>query len=391
MCLVSVSPYAKDLTQNDNETTTAKPTCPDFKMLNSLAPYLYPLIIEFAVVVTNMWLGVWENCGVGIIYQNPDDHLNDGHSSRRKSVATDGVPLEKLTGYENHNGGFIIGYFTLLLTLVLTMMYLFWLAGGLNIYTTHEANIVGYGVNVGLSAILLIAVIVATYRLYSLPTKSHDKKETGNTLRNKLTHLMDRRLLFGTGMALVIFKLNCLIAGAAKGEYLIVADSVISILASMGQTLFISAFALEKVCVTNYQRKVKPGRQSLELIRFTNLSLWFANTFILKSPTAKVIQYEVFGRVGWAAISNIFQPLTILHYFHAMVCVAEVVVDVYSDKHIYVMETFIEPASHPHPVSKLPVQGIPFDYVPSVSGSVWQPGPRLNIKTVFPRYRGFPC
>ena len=349
---------------------TDDPSCPAYSLMNTLSNYLFPLIIEFAVVVTNMWLGVWENCGVGIIYQNPEDRL-DGNNSRRKSILTDGMLMEKQTGYKNKNGGFIIGWLTLLFTLVVTLVYLFWVAGSLPVYTADQANMVGYAVNVGLSGLLLITVIVATYRLQSLPTKGHDaKKETGNTLQNKLAHLMDRRLLFGTGMALVIFKLNCLIAGAATGEYLIVADAVMSIVASMGQTMFIGAFALEKVCVTNYQRKVKPGRQSLELIRFSNLSLWIANTFILKSPSAKSVQYEVFGRVGWAAVSNIFQPLTILHYFHAMVCVAEVVVDVYSDKNIYTMEMTIEPASNPHPVSKLPVQGIPFDYVPSVSSSV---------------------
>ena len=365
-------PHAEVPVHYDEDPTNDGPECPPYSLMQTLSPYLYPLIIEFAVVVTNMWLGVWENCGVGIIYQSTGDRPNDGLSSRRKStILTDAVPLEKQTGYQNKNGGFLIGWLALLVTLVLTLLYLFGIAGDLTGLTPYEAILAGYGVSVGLSSLLVIAVIVATYRLHSLPSKGHEaKEETGNKVRNKLAHLMDRRMLFGTGMALVIFKLTCLVAGAAKGEYMIVADAIISILASMGQTLFINAFALEKVCVTNYQRKFKPGRQSLELIRFTNLSLWIVNTFVLKSPSAKVVQYKVFGQVGWAAISNIFQPLTILHYFHAMVCVADIVLDVYSDKNIYVMEMTIEPSSNPHPASKLPIQGIPFDYVPSVSSVV---------------------
>ena len=346
--------------------------CQSFStLINSLIPYLYPLIIEFSVLVTSMWISIWENCGVSIVYNKPEVKDNTEPQTRRRSVSkvTDqgeilrdiGCTMEKQSGYKNTNIGFLMGWLVLLLSLVVTIIFLFWVLSDHEHYT--EPNIIGtsYGSSMILSVMLMISVPVTVYGMRTLPShrklqQNHDEDHAHtDELRQHLGHSLDKRLLFITSMSLVIFKLLCIIAAISEGNVIIATDGVISAIASLMQTMFINSYALDKVCVTNYQRRVKPGRQGLEFIRCTNLALWIISTFLLKNTAAKSIQYEVFGTTAFAVLANVFQPLAILHYFHAMICVAEVVAGVYSDKHVYIMETvedyqdpFDDFDDHPH-------------------------------------------
>ena len=338
-------------------------------LVGGLAPYLYPLIIEFSVVVVSMWISVWENCGVGVTYSHPTNDKNHGASRgtlhRGISQATEVVPLEKMSGYKNQNIGFLLGWVILLGTVSLTLVFIFMLLDPTSYLYEGNPRVV-YSYSCVLSILLLIAMPVTGYRLSALPSKEnkkHKDEELGNKVRNHLSHVVDRRLLFITAMSMVIYKLLCLICGAATGQYVLLVDAVFSILAGMVGTVFIY-IAFEKYSFTHFHRKTKPGRQGLEFMRFTNLSLWIVNTFLLKSPVAREDLYELYGPVGGASLSNVFQPLTILFYFHSMICIAEVIVDVYSDKHVYTMETHEDHLPGIQLESSHPVEDVPFDYVP---------------------------
>ena len=44
-----------------------------------------------------------------------------------------------------------------------------------------------------------------------------------------------------------------------------------------------------------------------------------------------------YGEMEWSVLSNIFQPLAILYYFHAMIVVAETIHNVYTSKFVGVV------------------------------------------------------
>ena len=70
------------------------------------------------------------------------------------------------------------------------------------------------------------------------------------------------------------------------------------------------------------------------MLRVVNLCLWLVNTFLLENIETKRTFWLTYGQEGWTILSNIFQPLTILYHFHAMVTYAEVIGHSYSSKYI---------------------------------------------------------
>ena len=140
--------------------------------------------------------------------------------------------------------------------------------------------------------------------------------------------------MFITFVFLLVFKCLCIMSAVQQGDNIIIIDGILSIILGIMQTGFINSYAFSKVSTTENQRRYKPGRQGLEFIRLIELSLWLINTFLLKNFAAKTVLYAAFGTTGWAILGNIFQPLTILHYFHCMTCIASVIGHAYTDKHI---------------------------------------------------------
>ena len=131
-------------------------------------------------------------------------------------------------------------------------------------------------------------------------------------------------------MSLAIFKVFCLVAGFIQDELIIIVDGFTAIFASTAQTAFLNWFASRKRLAHAKQRRYKPGRQGLELLRCINIGLWLVNTFLLKATVAKKPLEETIGYMTWIITSNIVQPLTILYYFHSVMCIAGIIAQVHS-------------------------------------------------------------
>ena len=125
-----------------------------------------------------------------------------------------------------------------------------------------------------------------------------------------------------------------MISAIDQADYLIFCACLAQLLFGFAQTVFLNAFAAHKRTTKAEHFYKKPGRQGLEVLRTTNLALWLVNTFLLENTETKQVHWETFGHEGWTILSNIFQPLTILYHFHAMVCYAEVIAHSYSSKYI---------------------------------------------------------
>lgn len=78
----------------------------------------------------------------------------------------------------------------------------------------------------------------------------------------------------------------------------------------------------------------KPGRQGLEFIRVANLGLWLIQSFMMQNQVTRDVFFAVYGELTWTILANFLQPLNMLFFFHAVLCISEITGSIYSDKHI---------------------------------------------------------
>ncbi len=357
-------------------------------------PSTFPMLIEFCVVSSTMLMIVWENCGIGLDPEK-DEHKNfvglkkvssstasigdqettkriSSSSSVRFSVGDDdsGVSAgsrsdgddrsldSDLTMSDSATNnvfeisrpsqssnflGSVLGWLLLCGTLALTVSTTY------SLYQDEWDEVfelIPYGVSIVLSLCNIAAGCCTFSRLTKLTF--YDEELHASAVNQKglgflqcqhqcnVKHKMDRRLSTMTLLSLSALKIFSFIAALETSSYVVLVDAVVSMVFAVLQNLFLS-YAENKRVKTFDQLKDKPGLSGLEFIRITNFALWIDNTFLLKHPAIKASMNDAFGYMEWAVLSNIFQPLTILYYFHAMITVAEVIHHVYSPKFVGVI------------------------------------------------------
>ena len=386
-----------------------------------IAPYTFPLLIEFCVAATTILMGVWEKCGQGHHHESPSHPKNkmcipfdkpdpvflsnhgqgtaivlQGHDTnsmktkhrflsvadKRLSMISEGdveaPPADNIYDnygfktdesasfngtatcesvvasmdtrpvilftqknrklYYNNHVGFVAGWVLLSLTIVVIIIYSYM------IYSEHGytpgLQTAIYTNNLTLCVSCIIAIPVTGYVMSKLSFKDSElklakKARDGRELEIKPSGFnVDKNLLYQTFVALLAFQILTMISAVDQHDYLIFMAGLSQLVFGSMQTIFINWFATNKRATKTEHFYTKPGRQGLEFLRVTNLSLWLVNTFLLENTEAKRVHWQSFGHEGWTILSNIFQPLTILYHFHAMVCFAEIIVKSYSSKYI---------------------------------------------------------
>ena len=346
-----------------------------------IMPYTFPLLIEFNVMASTLALAIWDNCGHGLISpKEGDDDIVDEEGRKREvsslrtrnpSLATiqfDAITLEgpsldspafgrdnnssvfdpssdSVSGKDHANkyqynkkGGFILGWITICgaVGLVIVCLYIMYSVDG----TALNIEYTIYGANLALSALSLVIIPLTMNRMSTLTFRDDEikfllkmKHDKGTQFKHSNNHKLDNYLLIVTLLALFAFKIFSAIAAIEQESYLVLVDSIICMLTSLVQTFFI-IYAQNKRSKTEQHLKTRPGRQGLEFLRCINFALWLINTFLLKHPEAKRVQNSTYGYLPWSILSNTFQPLTILYYFHTVVCIAEIIRRAYTAKFV---------------------------------------------------------
>ena len=253
-------------------------------------------------------------------------------SSVDESVSNTEEEDGKLSGFYNTNLGFVCGWLTFVASIVSIFL----------VYTIDSAEgaiWLDYGTDLFLVVCGIIAVPLTVYKMSTMRFKDEQirrqrKGERGLIRKTRLHRTMDRNLLTVTFLALLTYNMMSILVACYAEDGTILADAIASIVHGFMQTALINWYACHKRAKTPKERSEKPGRQLLEFLRMLNLSLWFVNTFLLKETHAKTLHQDIYGDETWVIISNILQPLTILYYFHSMVCIAEVIAKSYTHKYV---------------------------------------------------------
>ena len=238
----------------------------------------------------------------------------------------------------NRKGGFILGWVTICGTvgLVIVCLYIMYSVDG----TAINIECTIYGANLALSVLCLVVIPITMRSMSTLTFRDDEiklllelKHDTSAQFKHSIHHKLDNYLLIITLLALFAFKIFSAIAAIEQTSYLVLADSIVCIMTALAQTFFIM-YAQNKRSKTEEHLRTRPGRQGLEFLRCVNFALWLVNTFLLKHPEAKRVQNSTYEYLSWSILSNTFQPLTILFYFHTVVYIAEIVRRAYTDKFV---------------------------------------------------------
>ena len=296
-----------------------------------VSPYCYPLLIEFSVLAAGLFLAIWEQTGT----KQPDHHhtheSNGGGKKNdledRKSIETDLTSLNESpiatavedVHYHNPGEGMFLGWIVNLGTVVFVILF---------IYVSYDRTAITisfgtavYGFHAALSGLQLITVLFTAVSMAKM--KTHHEEKAGAEKR-------DESLLTVCFLSLALYKVFCTVAGFADDKLSVIVDGLVAIAATIAQTTFLNWFASHKRLANAEQRRHKPGRQGLELLRWTNVALWLVNTFLMKTTVAKSPLEHTIGAMTWTIVSNVVQPLTILYYFHSVMCIAGIISDVHS-------------------------------------------------------------
>ena len=364
-----------------------------------IAPYTFPLLIEFCVAASIIVISVWDQCGKEHHHESPSHPRNRqsstgiaapvalttatmsarardklyGVADRRLTLIAEDNNLESLSKldnftsdvesytaestmtsldnrpiilvaqknkklYYNNHVGFIFGWILMTTVIVIVIIYSYHIYSHIGYTEGLETAI--YTTDITLCVICLVAIVITAKQMSKLSYKDDELKKARKEREGRADHNppkginVDSNLLYQTTVSLMAFQILSMMSAIDQSDFLIFSASMSQLIFSVVQTIFINWYASNKRITKIDHFYTKPGRQGLELLRTTNLSLWLVNTFLLENTEAKRFHWESFGHEGWTILSNIFQPLTILYHFHAMVCYADIIVHSYSSKYI---------------------------------------------------------
>ena len=385
-----------------------------------IAPYTFPLLIEFCVSGTTQLIYVWEKCGsdTGTHEHNDAHHTdsnthehpisddlydqsviifnkklsthaqkkinaiidrqltplvlnteeqvgcdvgsdNDGFESDEHVTKTSGSratnstesqevehvrPIYLITQkdkklYYNNHFGFLFSWLLMSGVVVTILIYYYMIYSEIG-YTSGLETCV-YVTQTVLCTVCIALIPYTAYRMAELQLKSkklidarrkYDVNKSDSKSHSKYN--VDSALLYQTFLAVLIFQIMIMISALEQDKILIFVASLSQLLFACLQTLFLNLYASKKRSTKPKHLHLKPGRQGVEVLRVTNFSLWLVNTFLLENIEMKRMHYYSYGHDGWTVLSNIFQPLTILYHFHAMVYYAEIIQHNYTSKYI---------------------------------------------------------
>ncbi|KAF2367956.1 Otopetrin [Trinorchestia longiramus] len=146
---------------------------------------------------------------------------------------------------------------------------------------------------------------------------------------------LDRLLLSCTIVGVYIFAIfGMILGGLYFDEQKLMATfcSCCLLIVQVSLQGMLVAEASRRTCATRLQQLVKPGRQVITFLLFSNITLWILDSFITHSSLSQQFQIGFYGTLAWGIISRISLPLMILYRFHSAVILVEIWKNTYRTK-----------------------------------------------------------
>lgn len=277
-----------------------------------MAPYLYPLVIEFALIAAAILYKIFSNIGK---LRRVDEGLRQ---DQELSGAPEANDFSILSHAECHkaNSGVFLGLLCLVLNIMITVWYLWTKDESMKewIYMTGD---------ICMQLLSTLAIALAFYQITKL-----DFKGLGHAA-NKIDLVLLLVTLFGLYL-LVFCSIIPFIFDDQKREWLWVwiLNSVSNFVQATLQMAFIFDGS-QREAGTHAQWHHKPGRSFVTFLLFSNLSMWLINSFEMKEALVMEPMIKFYGSVAWTIILFLTLPLAVFFRFHSVVCLSDIWVEVY--------------------------------------------------------------
>ncbi len=274
---------------------------------NEVGPYLFPFVIEFALIAASILFKMFVNVG-----QKPEE--TGEHVKQKTSI-------EKMYGGECHkaNSGLFRGLLLFTITLLLTAIFL--IVKERYQITNQIGGNIYFSCNIGLNIIGILSIIPAFFKLRYLTYKP--KLESSFDQNLAIIALGGYYFLIGAMIIASAAELNN--TDQTKQHYAILhfVSSLLTFVQMTQQMAFIID-SLHRRSTVQTHIVIKPGRSTITFLLLLNISMWIVNTFQLKELANSSIMSSFYGNFAWIIMIQLFLPLSIFYRFHSAVCLTEI-------------------------------------------------------------------
>ena len=302
-------------------------TAVGLNMYATLSDYLYPIVIEFALIEAAIIYRIVTSIGALV---------NPGYS---EWVSSQQIQKKKVHNHECHKAtsGVMFGLivFTTMFAVTLTFMI------------SDDTVLNGYlylGGDLAVHVVALVACAIAFFKVSKLTFAG----DVENPLDEYLIVICLGGMYFLVGAKMVA-------AFDALGEdeeqdtfnILYIVWGFISFIQASFQVVFIID-GFRREATTRQHQHEKPGRSVISFLLFSNLAMWLINSFQLKETYQSSIMRDFYGDLAWTIILYLTLPLAVFFRFHSVVCLSDIWIEAYKKRCHALFKIRPEDVHHDH-------------------------------------------
>lgn len=288
------------------------------KAIERTTPYLYPFIIEFALIGASVTFIMSSH--IGKRPAHPEVVPNRVRKPNIKKF------LEK-KDFSHSLKGIIAGL--VILTIALVNLTLFF---GLDVHehTEDAAEKLSKISNTIINLLGIVGLVIGIAEIQQLNFKYPDKHHMSSEMD------LDMKLLRFTSLFAYIYMIFTIITGVFHTNIiefpneLHVVNGCVSIIQITMQIAFIDN--LKHKVIPPDKEFTKPGRQITVFLFLFNIAQWLVFTFEIQKVRASLVEADFYGFMPWIVIRRVTLPLAVFFRFHSAVVFIELFGEVFDDE-----------------------------------------------------------
>lgn len=275
-------------------------------LFQTVSPYLYALVIEFALIAAAILYKLVINIGALVDTDCQERESVKKHQNHECHKATSGV----MTG---------LVVFTTMFAVTLAFML------------SEDEEVNNYLYVGGDLAVHVIALVAAVFSFNQIRKLSF-AGDAENPIDEYLIVICLAGLYFLTG-AKQIAAFDALGGDPDQDQMniLLIVHGFVVFAQSTFQVIFIID-SFRREATTLKQQLEKPGRSLISFLLFCNLAMWLVNSFQLKETGQFEVMRAFYGDLAWNIILYLTLPLAVFFRFHSVVCLSDIWIEAYKKR-----------------------------------------------------------
>ena len=274
-----------------------------------LAPYLYPIVIEFALIAAAILYKIHSNIGkIKRVDHGMEYKLDPTHQE---------FSLKAHAECHKANTGIFLGLLVLVANIMVTIVYL----------SSSDETMKEWLYMLGDISMQCTGIITILFAFCQTTKLDYNGK-----IENKIDMVL--LLVTVSGLYTLMFcSLIPYIFDEIPGKWLWVwiLEDISNFVQATLQMIFIFD-SCQREAGTKGQWHHKPGRSFISFLLFCNLSMWLINSFQMKEALVLKPMIAFYGSVAWTIILYLSLPLSVFFRFHSVVCLSDIWVEAYPKK-----------------------------------------------------------